>query len=411
MPAAIAIIRVSGPEAGPALIALTGRPLPAVRLATLRALRDAAGTLLDRALVLWLPGPATATGEDVVELHLHGGRAVVAAVERALAALPGVAAAEPGAFTRRAFDNGRLDATEVEGLADLLAAETEGQRAAALAVAGGALRQLVGRWQAAVLSLAARAEAQIDFDDEDDVGGDPSLAQDCAALAAELRQRLASPPAERLRDGVRVVIAGPPNAGKSTLLNALAGREAAIASSVAGTTRDLIEVPLVIDGVPVILIDTAGLRDSDDQVEALGIARANDAVAACDLLLWLGEANDVPRDRSAIVVGTKSDIRPCEGSDIDVSAVTRAGIDDLRTLIARRAAALLPARDAVSLSQRHRDLVSEAADELDACAQLADPVLIAEHLRAARLAFDRITGMADTEVMLDQLFGRFCIGK
>lgn len=395
------------------------RPRPQPRLATLRTLRAAGSCdILDRALVLWMPGPATATGEDMVELHLHGGRAVVAAVEDALAVMPGLSAAEPGAFTRRAFDNGRLDATEVEGLADLLAAETQSQRIAALALAGGALRQCVARWQERLLALAARAEAAIDFDDEDDVGADPRLVADIARLAIELRDTLAQPPAERLRDGVRVVIAGPPNGGKSTLLNALAGRDAAIASPVAGTTRDVIEVPLVVGGVPVILIDTAGLRDSDDLVEAMGIARADAAITASDLLLWLGAASDAPAHDGIIVVTTKIDDDPhaqndgCDTLDgVRVSGITGFGIAALLAIIAERARALLPARGSVALSRRHRDLVGEAAGELEACRDLGDPVLVAEHLRLARLAFDRITGMADTEAMLDQLFGRFCIGK
>lgn len=412
VPAAIAIVRISGPQAGAALETLTARALPPPRMASVRTLRR--GTdVLDRALVLWMPGPATATGEDLVELHLHGGRAVVAAVEDALAATPGLSAAEPGAFTRRAFDNGRLDATEVEGLADLLAAETEGQRVAALALAGGALRQRVAAWQARLLSLAARAEAQIDFDEEGDVGGDPMLGLEALALAAELRETLAQPPAERLRDGVRVVIAGPPNAGKSTLLNALAGRDAAIASPIAGTTRDVIEVPLLVGGVPVILIDTAGLRDAGDgdAIEAIGIARADAAIEASDLLLWLGDAREVPRHQRVIMVASKADAGPPTNGGIAVSAVTGTGVEALLALIVDRVRALLPARDAVPLLRRHRDLIAEAAGELDACALVADPVLVAEHLRGARMAFDRITGLADTEAMLDTLFGRFCLGK
>ena len=408
VPAAIAIVRISGPDAGSALAALTDRPLPAPRVASLRTLRRG-DDILDRTFVLWLPGPDTATGEDIVELHLHGGRAVVATVEDTLAAMPGLSAAEPGEFTRRAFGNGRLDATEVEGLADLLAAETESQRVAAVAVAGGALRQLVTAWQARVLALAARAEAQIDFDDEDDVGLDLSFDRDARSLAAELRARLAEPPAERLRDGVRVVIAGPPNAGKSTLLNALAGREAAIASPVAGTTRDVIEVPLVVHGVPVILIDTAGLRDSDDAVEAIGVARAEAAVETSDVLLWLGAPAACPREEHVLQIATKTDLRA--GIGLAVSAISGAGIPALLDAIAEHARMLLPRRDAVPLSQRHRALVEEAARELEQCLATRDPVLVAEHLRLARLAFDRITGMADTEAMLDQLFAGFCIGK
>lgn len=414
LPAAIAVLRISGPDAGPVLLALSGGALPTARRATVQSLRRPIDRqILDRALVLWMPGPDTATGEDVVELHLHGGRAVVNAVEESLATIAGVRAAEAGEFTRRAFANARLDATEVEGLADLLAAETEMQRAAAVAMAGGALRRLVIRWQTRLLQLAARCEAEIDFDDEDDVRAAPgnSLTNDASALAAELRQRLDQPPAERLRDGVRVVIAGPANAGKSTLLNALAGRQAAIVSSTAGTTRDVIEVPIAIEGVPVILIDTAGLRDSDDAIELQGIARADAAIAQSDLVLWLGLPSDLPHGRRAILVRAKADLSHALAGDIHVSAMTGQGVAELLAMIASQARALLPAHDAVALSRRHRDLLSAAATELEACAHLADPVLIAEHLRAARLAFDQVTGLADTEAMLDQLFGRFCIGK
>ena len=414
LPAAIAVLRISGPKAGAALSALTDYAMPAARHAAVRTLRRPRdGEILDRALVLWMPRPATATGEDIVELHLHGGRAVVAAVEDALAAVPGIRAAEAGEFTRRAFANGRLDATEVEGLADLLAAETESQRAAAVAMAGGALRRLIASWQARLLQLAARCEAEIDFDDEDDVRAEssPALASEAHALAAELRHRLDQPPAERLRDGVRVVIAGPANAGKSTLLNALVGRDAAIVSSVAGTTRDVIEVPLVIEGVPVILIDTAGLRDSGDEIELQGIARANAVIAESDLTLWLGVPAERPSEGNVIAVMAKADLLADPAGDVQVSALTGQGVAALLAMIASWARELLPVHEAVPLSRRHRDLLSQAATELEASTHSPDPVLIAEHLRLARLAFDQVTGMADTEAMLDQLFGRFCIGK
>ena len=412
LPSAIAILRVSGPQAGAALVALSGRSLPHPRNAVVRVLRDAGGLLLDRAMVLWLPGPSTATGEDLVELHLHGGRAVVEAVELALAGLPGLVAARPGAFTRRAFENGRIDLTQVEGLADLLAAETERQRAAALAVAEGGLRRRVSGWQDAVLELAARAEAAIDFADEDDVAPDAALAGDIGALATILRDALDHPPAERLRDGVRIGIAGPPNSGKSTLLNALIEREAAIASPMAGTTRDLVEVPVVLGGLPVVFVDMAGLRDTPaDAVEAIGIERAHSAIARSDLVLWLGEVDAAPPG-DVIRVGTKADLGLVDPStDIAVSAVTGEGLSELRALLVVHASRLVPAIGSVALTVGQRALVAEAALALDAATTQQDDVLRAEDLRIAMRAFDRITGVVDTEAMLDALFGRFCIGK
>ncbi|KEY98782.1 tRNA modification GTPase TrmE, partial [Sphingomonas sp. BHC-A] len=245
-PAGIAVVRISGPAAGQALLALAGS-LPPARRARLSSLRDPRdGALLDRALVLWFPGPDTATGEDLAELHCHGGRAVIAAVEQALASLEGLRRAEAGEFTRRAFTNGRMDLNAVEGLSDLLAAETQQQRRAALLMAEGHFSQRVEQWLRTLLNLSAMTEAALDFSDEDDVpddGIETRIGQGVRILAEDVRAVLASPSAERLRDGVRVVLAGPPNAGKSTLLNRLVGRDAAIVSDVAGTTRDRIEVP------------------------------------------------------------------------------------------------------------------------------------------------------------------------
>ncbi|MFA9201452.1 MAG: tRNA uridine-5-carboxymethylaminomethyl(34) synthesis GTPase MnmE, partial [Cypionkella sp.] len=274
-PAAIAVIRISGRQAGEALDTLAGRR-PEPRRAGAMTLRDRQGEVLDRALGLWLPGPGTATGEDVAELHLHGGRAVVAAVERELAAMPGLRRAEPGEFTRRAFANGRIDLAEAEGLADLLAAETELQRRAAMAMAGGALSRQVEAWRERVLALSATLEATLDFGDEDDVGALPGdFASRVEALAGEIRKWLERPRAEPLREGFRVVLAGPPNAGKSSLFNALLEDEAAITAATPGTTRDVIERPVAIAGLPFVLVDTAGLRDvTDDAVERVGIARA-----------------------------------------------------------------------------------------------------------------------------------------
>jgi tRNA modification GTPase len=413
LPAGIAVVRASGPRAGEALRALAGR-LPEPRRAAAATLRDEEGQQLDHALILWLPGPGTATGEDIAEFHLHGGRAVVAAVLAALGRLEGLRMAEPGEFTRRAFLNGRLDLAQAEGLADLLAAETEAQRRQALRLAEGGLGRLVGLWRERLLALAARVEASIEFaEDEDDV---PTLRQaDLDALrdlGSELKEALARPPAERLRDGVRIVVAGPTNAGKSSLINSLSGREAAIASPIAGTTRDLIEVPVVIGGMPCLLIDSAGLRASGGQIEQIGMARARGAIDAADLILWLGAPDECPDRARAILVHAKADLAPAPyGVDVATSTIGAGGTEALRRLLEARVAALLPPADAVALNARHRERISEAHREIAAASRQDDLLLTAEHLRAARLAFDRISGWAGVEEMLDALFGRFCIGK
>jgi tRNA modification GTPase len=415
LPAGIAVVRVSGPRAETALQALAGR-VPEPRRAVTATLRDSAGEMLDRALLLWLPGPGTATGEDIAELHLHGGRAVVAAVLEALGRIEGLRMAEPGEFTRRAFANGRLDLAQAEGLADLLSAETEAQRRQALRLAEGGLGRLIGGWRERLLGAAARVEAAIEFaEDEDDV---PALApgdlDGLRALAVEMAAALDRPPAERLRDGVRIVVAGPTNAGKSSLINILAGREAAIASPVAGTTRDLIEVPLAIAGMPCLLIDSAGLRVSGGHVEQIGMARARAAIDSADLILWLGLPEDCPDRARAILVRTKADLggrEPAEAVDVATSTVTGEGLDQLRHLVEARLRTLLPPPDAIALNARHRERIAEAWEEIVAAARQTDLLLTAEHLRQARIALDRITGRAGVEEMLDALFGRFCIGK
>ncbi len=416
LPAAIAIVRISGPRAGAALMLVSGVSLPRARMAVVRRLRDPETALpLDTALVLWLPGPRTVTGEDMVELHLHGGRAVVAAVEQSLGAIEGLEPAEPGAFTRRAFENGLLDLTQVEGLADLLAAETQRQRVAALVQAEGGLRREIELWQAEVLRLAARAEAMIDFGDEGDVAVDGvALRHDCAALGAKLRQALANPPAERLRDGVRIGIAGPPNAGKSTLLNALVGRDVAIASPVAGTTRDLVEAPVSLDGLPLIFVDMAGLRATTaDPIESMGIARAQAEIGRSDILLWLGDPVSAPAGDHVLVIAAKSDLAATatRAADLAVSALTGENMTALRALIVERAARLLPSIGGLALSAAQHRHVQEARSALERSVETGDDVLLAEELRGAMRALDRITGAADTEAMLDNLFGRFCIGK
>lgn len=412
-PAAIAVVRISGPAADDAVRSLAGN-LPQPRVATLVDLAAPNGERLDRALLLRFPGPASATGEDVAELHLHGGRAVVAAVLRALAEIEGLRAAEPGEFTRRAFENGRIDLAEAEGLADLLSAETESQRRAALSLAEGALSRRVAEWQARVLALSAAVEAAIDFSDEGEVGeGLPAgWREEVEALAAEMAAMLARPPAERLKDGVRIVVAGPPNAGKSSLINRLAEREVAITSSVPGTTRDVVEAPTAIRGLPLLLVDTAGLRDSREEVEAIGIARARRNLACADLILWLGRAQDCPDSDRAIIVQSKIDVAALDAdAEIRVSARTGEGLEALVEALVARSRALLPVEGEVALNARHRSGIAGSAAALREAGRALDPLLAAEALREARASLDRITGRAGVDNMLDALFDRFCLGK
>lgn len=412
-PAGIGVIRISGPCAASALEALAGH-LPSARRPRLMLLTDPRdGTPLDRALVLWLPGPGTATGEDLAELHCHGGRAVIAAVEEALGALEGLRRAEPGEFTRRAFENGRMDLNEVEGLADLLAAETQQQRRAALLMTEGHFSRRIDAWQGMLLELSAMAEAALDFSDEDDVpdsGIEARIAADIDRLAEEVRGALTAPSAERLRDGIRVVLAGPPNAGKSTLLNALVGREAAIVSDIAGTTRDRIEVPAALGGTAFLFTDTAGLRDdTTDVIEAVGMDRARAAVEAADIILWLGEPDQLPRP-DAIQLAAQCD-RRAGGVGLAVSALTGEGMETLVTILMERASGLLPGVGDYALHQRQRDGMAFLLCHLQAASDSADLLIVAEELRRAREEIDRLTGRASTEDMLGRLFAGFCIGK
>ena len=399
-PAGIGVIRLSGPEAGAALAALTGR-VPQPRRASLAKLRDNAGALLDEALVLWFPGPDTATGEDLGELHCHGGRSVIAAVEGALAALPGLRRAEPGEFTRRAFANGRIDLAETEGLADLLSAETELARAAALANAGGALSRQV--------------EAVLDFSDEEDSADLPECFMwNITALADEIATWLARPRSERLGEGFRVVLAGPPNAGKSTLFNALIESEAAITSPIAGTTRDVIERAVAIAGVPFTFVDTAGLREGElaDEIEAIGIDRARGELESADCVLWLGTEGEGPAGVWEIAAQADRDgFTPKRAARFTLSATTGEGLATLKHALAETARDALPKPGQAALNARQHARLGEAAGALAAARGLSDPLLVAEELRRVRLAFDRLIGRATTEDMLDTLFGRFCIGK
>lgn len=425
-PAAIAVVRVSGPLAGPALNLLAGG-LPEARRASMRGLKARDGTVLDQALVLWFPGPATATGEDLAELHLHGGRAVVAAVEQALVDLNDDLAtsggalrrALPGEFTRRAFANGRIDLAEAEGLADLLSAETELQRRAAISMASGALSTKVEEWREQVLTASAAVEAVLDFGDEDDV---VELPERFHLALADLRdgidEWLARPKAEALREGFRVVLAGPPNAGKSTLFNALVEDEAAITAPIAGTTRDVLTRSVAIAGVPFTFIDTAGLRDeTTDQIEAIGVDRAKAEFDRADVVLWLGPEGEGPSAAWEIAAQIDRDDLGSSGSCAKLearhrlSAVTGFGLDALRNDLVDVARASLPKPGEAALNRRQHGYLSEAAQALAVASRERDPLLVAENLRLARLAFDSLVGRATTEDMLDALFGRFCIGK
>jgi len=412
-PAAVAVIRISGSRARE-VGALIAGDLPEARTAAVRELRDpATGEQLDQALVLSFVAPASATGEDVVEFQCHGGRAVIDSVLRALASVDGLRLAEPGEFTRRAFENGRIDLTEAEGLADLLEAETESQRKAALALAEGGLRKQITAWQERLLSLSAAAERAIDYDEEDSAT-DAALLDGCRDLAAELEAWLSRPRIEPLKDGVRVVVAGPPNAGKSSLVNAIAGEERAIVTSIPGTTRDHIEVPLALSGVPVLLTDTAGLRATEDEVEAIGVARAQGVIEAADVLVWLGEPGEAPAHPRRIMVHAKADLpdrRSAPPQSIGVSSVTGEGLRALLERIGEAAQAVLPAEDAIALNRRQASHLEEAARTLNDASATRDPVIVAENLRAARAAFDRLTGQAGMEDVLDALFSRFCLGK
>ena len=420
--AAVALIRISGPATRDALMCIAGR-VPEPRRASLAALRHG-GDVLDRALVLWFPGPASFTGEDAAEFHVHGGRAVTVAVLGALAAVPGCRLAAPGEFTRRAYLNGKMDLGAVEGLADLIDAQTEAQRRQALRQLDGALGRWVEALREDLLSALALAEAAIDFAEEDDLAA--SVEGEIRRLVGGVARRMAEELAReargaKLRDGVAVAIAGPPNAGKSTLLNALAGRDVAIVSAQAGTTRDAIAVDLELGGYPVQLIDTAGLRDTDDPVEREGIARARARAASADLVLWLHDgrrpaAPDVETGGAVWTVSAKADLGAVAGgSTFSVSALTGVGLDGLVAALARFASeALVDGEGAVVTRIRHRAALEAAQRHLgriDAAGQGRDFELVAEDLRGAVDALAGLVGRIGTEEVLGAIFGRFCIGK
>jgi tRNA modification GTPase len=440
-PAAIAVIRISGPGARESLMATMGR-LPQPRRATFARLHDPAGEEIDEALVLWFPGPQSETGEDMAELQVHGGRAIVARLLAVLGGLPGFRMAEAGEFTRRAFANGRLDLTAVEGLGDLINADTEAQRQQALRQFKGLLGNQVETWRSRLIEAMAMAEAAIDFADEGDVPGD--LGARALAiirpLLGELRQAAGAGRGERLREGLAVAIAGPPNVGKSTLLNRLARREAAIVSPHAGTTRDVIEVHLDLGGFPVILRDTAGLREAIDPVEQEGVRRARDAVLDADLVLWVWDAAggevDEPSEQSDLeavpprwIILNKMDLlAPGAGRELvarltdrrpghpllTISATFGAGIDELVRNLSAFAEHFFTAEPALVTRERHRLALQEAAVALEGALQLGPQggeELVAEQIRLATRALERLTGRIGVEDILDVIFRDFCIGK
>jgi tRNA modification GTPase len=437
-PAGVAVIRLSGPQAGPALDRLIGRR-PAPRVATLARFAD-----IDVGLALWFPGPASFTGEDVTELHVHGGRAVIAALLARLADMPGCRPAEPGAFTRRAFDHGKLDLTAAEGLADLIAADTEAQRRQALRQTQGALAALYEDWRGRLIGILALLEADIDFGDEDLPGEVVNRAmQDVVGLRVEITQHLGNQRGERLRDGFSVVILGPPNAGKSSLLNWLARRDAAIVSATAGTTRDVIEVHLDLNGYPVVVADTAGLRQSADAIESEGVRRALARAAQADLKLIVLDATNITPEpilsaeigAESLVVVNKVDLvdaaapptpnlpPPLRGragvgaaaaglQPLSISCKTGQGLDALLDQLAQRVSGALQPGEAPALTRlRHRQALEECAAALARAEAMREPELRAEDIRLATRALGRITGRVDVEDVLDRIFREFCIGK
>lgn len=423
-PSGVSIIRVSGTQAGHVVTALAGA-LPLPRTAVLRSLRDSDGDVIDKALVLWFPSPASFTGEDVAEFHVHGGRVVVTDTIAACLALDDVTLAKPGDFTRRAFENGKMDLSAAEGLGDLVEAETKAQRRQALRQMEGALAQEVVSWRAEIIDALADAEGDIDFPDEDLPTG---LSQRARTRIARLHDTLArhleqSIHAIRVRDGFRVAILGAPNAGKSSLLNILAGRNAAIVSPIAGTTRDVVEVRLVLSGLVVWIADTAGLRSATDEIEALGISRALAYGVQADLRIGL-IANENERAQLADLIGpddlwvlSKADVQAwqnCAANEISLSNITRVGLAELESAIIARAQKDLGSSENAPLTRlRHKEAVSHTIGALSRAlnAQGSSPELIAEDLRLAARHLGQIIGRVDMDDVLDRLFSQFCIGK
>ena len=396
--------------------------MPTPRMATRRLLRDRQGHPIDDSIVLWFPGPASATGEDVAEFHVHGGRAVLAALFAALGSFENVRTAEPGEFTRRAFENGKLDLTEAEGLDDLIHADTDRQRRQALRQLKGLLGDRARDWRARIIEASALIEAGIDFSDEGDVSAEliaPARGR-IAALAAEIEEVLAAKgKAERLRDGLVITIAGPPNVGKSTLINQLARREVAIVSPYAGTTRDVIEVQLDLDGYPVTVIDTAGIRETADPVEQEGVRRARARAAEADLVLWLIEGEGAePEHGTAVprwIVRNKIDLDATRSTaDFHISAGRGDGVSELISALIVFAEDYFGTGEGGLITRsRQRELLQNTVNMLRHSIAMFEQgeELAAEDLRAAAYALGRLLGRVDVEDILDVIFREFCIGK
>jgi tRNA modification GTPase len=428
-PSGVAVVRISGPACD-RVVALMCGSLPEARRAVLRSIRNPVhGELLDRGLLLRFPGPASATGEDCAEFHLHGGRAVVSAVLSALEGIPGCRPAEPGEFTRRAFEAGRLDLTAVEALADLVSAETEAQRVQALRIADGAFARRTDEWRDRLLALRAAVEANLDFVDQDDVPADVagSVTSDVLTLASDVGAVLADGRrGERIRDGLHVAILGPPNAGKSSLLNALSRRDVAIVTPIPGTTRDVVEVRLDLDGWPIVVADTAGFRVGSDPIEREGIRRAGERGRSADVVLWLDESGagstaGLSGHWGGRLVSIRSKADDVGAGDVPVddagfprvvSVSTGIGLKELETALAHAAAATgAGAEPPLITRERHRRLLEAMAGELRMAASASAPEIVAEHLRAGSDALGRLTGRLEVEDVLGAIFSRFCIGK
>ena len=413
--AAIAVMRLSGPGSGTALAGLCGGRLPDPRYAALRRLRAPSGATLDHALVLWLPGPGTYTGEDSAELHLHGGRAVIDGVADALADA-GLRPAEPGEFTRRAFLNGRMDLVEAEAVHDLVSAETEAQRVQALRQLEGKLGTLYRDWADRLLGVLASQEALIDFPDEDlPPGVEHRLLETLGSVRTEIAAHLNDAGrGEKLREGLFFAITGAPNVGKSSLINALSERDVAIVSDRPGTTRDALETRVVLGGVPVTLVDTAGLRDTSDSIEAEGVRRALARARDADLAMTVIEAGSPPpAEPGGLLIANKADLgRPGPDGALRISVLTGLGMGELRARLAVIAQQMTASSGAPPLTRtRHRAALTAAAAHLDAALRADLPELRGEDMRLAMRALGRITGHVGVEDILDTVFSAFCIGK